>query len=76
MPDTQVTIKLEHFDKETIYSYSNSVKVLVDMYLDFVNNFISVARFAEYHGVSGEHARAMLDAGRAIYQSWSTYEVT
>lgn len=35
-----------------------------ELYLDWVNNFLTVERFAEYYGVTVEHANEILNAGR------------
>lgn len=35
-----------------------------ELYLDWVNNFLTVGRFAEYYGITVEHANAIIDAGR------------
>ena len=35
-----------------------------EVYLDWVNNFITVKRFAEYYNMSEEHAEEIIHAGR------------
>lgn len=35
-----------------------------DLYLDYVNNFISVQAFADYYGISKEKANKIIDLGR------------
>lgn len=35
------------------------------VYLDWVNNFLTVQRFAEWYGISEEHAKEIISAGRA-----------
>ncbi len=36
------------------------------MYLDWVNNFLTVERFAEYYGLSVEEASKVIDEGRIL----------
>jgi len=38
------------------------------MYLDWVNNFLTVARFAEYYGLDAVTASAVIDEGRALHE--------
>lgn len=35
-----------------------------DMYADWINNFLTVARFAEYYGMTQEHAEEIIFTGR------------
>jgi len=35
-----------------------------EMYLDWVNNFLTVARFAEYYNISETEALAVIEKGR------------
>jgi len=35
-----------------------------DMYLDYVNNFLTVLCFAEYYGISEDDARALINEQR------------
>lgn len=37
---------------------------LIEMYLDYVNNFITVAAFASYYNISERLARAIIDEVR------------
>ncbi len=39
------------------------------LYLDYFNNFLSVARFAEFYGMSEKTAEYVIDQGRKINQS-------
>lgn len=36
-----------------------------DLYADYLNNFLTVPRFAEYYGMSEDHANDIIDIGRA-----------
>ncbi len=37
---------------------------LVELYLDWVNNFVSVGGFAEYHGLSYDDAISLINLGK------------
>ena len=38
------------------------------MYLDWVNNFLTVERFAEHYGLDDDTASAVIDEGRALHE--------
>lgn len=38
------------------------------LYLDYVNNFLTLASFAEYYGLSESEAQIVIDCGREINQ--------
>ena len=38
----------------------NARKTLVELYLDYVNNYLTVSKFAEHHGLTEEDASALL----------------
>lgn len=40
-----------------------------ELYLDYVNNFLTVARFAEYYGMSIEYANHVIEIGRRLNNS-------
>ena len=49
-----------------IFTFINSIRGVImhyyeEMYLDYVNNFLSIERFAEYYGITGKHAMAIID---------------
>lgn len=43
-----------------------SLDNFVTLYLDYVNNFLTVAGFAEHHGLSLETATKIVEAGRIV----------
>ena len=45
---------------------TNSDNYAEFMYLDYVNNFLSVDKFAEYYELSGSQAQAIIEQGRTI----------
>ncbi len=42
---------------------------LIEWYLDYVNNFISVEKFAEYYGISADQAWIVIQLGRTINET-------
>jgi hypothetical protein len=36
------------------------------LYIDWVNNFLTVPRFAEYYGLTEEQAHRVINTGRAL----------
>lgn len=38
------------------------------LYLDYVNNFLTVERFAEYYQISEEYASAIIKEGRKLIE--------
>lgn len=45
---------------------------LIDLYLDYFNNYLTVERFAEHYQIAVEDAKEILRIGKAIHQ----YEVS
>lgn len=41
---------------------------LIEIYLDWVNNFLSPEGFADYYGLTEEQARTLIDLSRSIYE--------
>ena len=46
-----------------------SRKQLIDDYLDFVNNYLSVSLFAEHRGLTEGQARLLLDVAKMVFNS-------
>ena len=42
---------------------------LSDIYLSWINDFLSVARFAEYHGITDAQAAALISLARAVFNT-------
>jgi len=42
---------------------------LIDVYLDFVNNFLTVDFFAEYYGLTYDQAFKLLAVARSVLES-------
>ena len=38
----------------------------VELYLDYVNNFLTIERFAEYYGMSVDYANHVIEVGRKL----------
>ena len=49
-------------------------QALADIYRDYLNNFLTVECFAEYHDIDKKAATHLIDAGRAAHDArvfWS-----
>lgn len=42
---------------------------LQSLYLDYFNNYLTVACIAEHNGISEKHAAALIDIGRTIHNT-------
>lgn len=42
--------------------------ILQELYLDFINNYITIDRFAEHKEISRECAKILLKEGREIHE--------
>lgn len=52
----------------------NIKNILQTVYLDYLNNFITVAGFAEHYGLTTEQAEQVLDLGRTIHNERTNNE--
>ncbi len=43
--------------------------VLTEYYLDFVNNYISLVKFAEHNGLTGKQAEDLLRVAKAVFET-------
>lgn len=43
--------------------------IFIGAYLDYRNNYLTPARWAEHNGLSEEHGRAFLALAKAIFES-------
>lgn len=41
---------------------------LVALYLDWVNNFVSISGFAEHHNISHEDAVTLINIGKELHE--------
>lgn len=41
---------------------------LIDVYLDWMNNFVTIPAFADYYGLSEEESKKVIDLGKKIYE--------
>jgi hypothetical protein len=55
--------------KKTIYLRD----YLADLYLDWVNNFLSIERFAEYYGLDDDDAKALLEIAKKSHEQRVEY---
>ena len=42
---------------------------LINTYLDYVNNYLSISIYAEHNGLTNTQAKDLLDLARVIFQS-------
>jgi hypothetical protein len=43
-------------------------KQLQNMFLEYINNFLTVARFAEYYGFTESEAKQLIDLGHEVHE--------
>jgi hypothetical protein len=55
--------------KKTIYLRD----YLADLYLDWVNNFLSIEVFAEYYGLDDDDAKALLEIAKKSHEQRVEY---
>jgi hypothetical protein len=55
--------------KKTIYLRD----YLADLYLDWVNNFLTIERFAEYYGLDDDDAKALLEIAKKSHEQRVEY---
>jgi len=46
---------------------SNYRRYAIDFYLDYFNNYLTVAKIAEHHGISEQSANDLINRGRKLY---------
>ena len=46
---------------------------LADLYLDWVNNFLTIERFAEYYGLDDDDAKALLEIAKKSHEQRVEY---
>ena len=44
---------------------------LIELYLDYVNNFLTVSAFAQWHELTEKQAHKVIKRGREINNAWS-----
>ena len=48
-------------------------KQLIEIYLDYVNDFLTIGRFAEYYNLTPNHAKMLLSIGRELQEENATF---
>jgi len=48
----------------------NINKTLREMFLDYFNNYITVAKFAEHNEISTKQASALIEMGREMHEEY------
>lgn len=41
---------------------------LNEIYVDYLNNYLTIEKFAEHNGLTKEHAASVLNAGRYVHE--------
>ena len=44
-------------------------ELLINIYLEWRNDFLTVERFSEYHGLSVDQGRALITLARDVFES-------
>ena len=47
---------------------------LIELYLDWFNNFLTVSAFAEYYGFTPTQASNIIDKGKELNNEWRTIQ--
>lgn len=43
--------------------------ILIDIYLDFWNNYLTVERYAECNGLNENEAKVLIDLAKTVYKT-------
>ena len=57
---------MRYVSKERFRGSEVIIELTKKMYLDYVNDFLTVERFAEYYQISEEYALAIINEGRKL----------
>lgn len=69
-----VTGAIERGEKKAIISKPDfDIAKVQAYYLEYLNDFLTVERFAEYHGMSVKDAVELLDCGRKLHNEYTDY---
>lgn len=41
---------------------------VIELYLDYVNNFLTIEKFAEHYNMDEKHAKRLIDLGKDIHE--------
>lgn len=47
----------------------NARQILIEMYLDYRNNYLTVEKFAEHNGLSEIHGHRLIALAREVFES-------
>lgn len=56
------------------FSGASCNQLLRHMYVEWMNNYLSVELFAEHHGMTTEDAQALIDLGRKAMRHYAEME--
>lgn len=43
--------------------------LMINWYLDYVNNWLTVEAFAEYYGLTAEQAKTVIELGKTLHET-------
>lgn len=73
MQCTRKEVTYIHFPTENeVDRFGSKVASIVDMYLDYLNNFLSVAAFSDHYDLAHSEASQVIDLGREILNRKNT----
>lgn len=56
-------------DSEPMHTIIEARTVLRDIYLDWINNYISIELYAEHNGLTVEQAQRLIELSREVFNS-------
>ncbi len=60
-----------YFNNDLISDWSVIMRdTLIDIYLDFWNNYLTVERYAECNGLHNSEAQSLIDLARNVFNSY------
>lgn len=55
-------------DKQTIERIRSEQQKSIDFYLEWFNDFLTIDRFASYHGITPQEALRLVEKGKRLYK--------
>lgn len=63
--------KVERMSLETQVVNANKREVLRAIYLDWINNYLTITTFADHNGLTDEQARKLVDLAREVFNDYN-----
>ena len=54
---------------DTMPTATKQIDNLIELFLDFVNNYLTVDKFAEHHEITLKQAHQLLTVGKALHEA-------